>query len=169
MTNMSAASNYSNNGAPTALGQDAHRKAFLNRVTYTNNQITELSHSVKEIATLHNRAISSVDSSSSAQLEATVSQTQAKIREIRDSIKYLESEAAKDPSSISISQVRRLRNDFQAALSKYHDEESKYKDKYREQIKRQYLIVNPDAPDEEVNQAMEMDWANEGVFRSAVR
>lgn len=48
-------------------------------------------------------------------------------------------------------------------------EEANYEKRYREQIARQYRIVNPDATDAEVHEASQADWGNEGVFQTALK
>lgn len=131
----------------------------------------ELSSAISQISTLHERALSSPDANSSAQLEAIVTQTQLKNTQIRDSIKYLEGDAAKstdDSTNIKVTQVRNLKKDFERELQNYRDEELAYKKKYQTQIARQYRIVNPDATEEEVKTASEADWGSEGVFQTAV-
>jgi syntaxin 1B/2/3 len=120
---------------------------------------------------LHQRALSSPDSSSSAQLENLVTQTQLKNTQIRDQIKYLELDALKTQDGtkgVKARQAKQLKSDFEKALKDYQQEEVGYRQRYREQIARQYLIVNPDASAAEVNEASELDWGSEGVFQTAV-
>jgi syntaxin 1B/2/3 len=131
----------------------------------------ELSTSISQISTLHERALSSPDASASAQLESLVTQTQLKNTQIRDSIKYLEGDAGKTSDSsknIKVTQSRNLKKDFERELQNYRDEEIAYKKKYQTQIARQYRIVNPEATEAEVKEASEADWGNEGVFQTAV-
>lgn len=65
-------------------------------------------------------------------------------------------------------QVATIKAEFERELSNYQKEESIYSQRYREQIARQYRIVNPDATEEEVRNAADADWGNEGVFQTAV-
>jgi syntaxin 1B/2/3 len=130
-----------------------------------------LTSSIQQISTLHQRALSSPDSSSSAQLESLVTQTQLKNTQIRDSIKYLEGDAAKTSDStkgVKLTQAKNLKNEFERELGGYQEEELQYRNRYREQIARQYRIVNPDATEDEVKEASEADWGSEGVFQTAV-
>lgn len=155
---------------PVAHSQLGQRE-FLDRVEFTKSQIKELTSSIHQISTLHQRALSSPDASSSAQLEGIVTQTQLKNTQIRDSIKYLEADAAKttdSTKSIKVTQARILKNDFERELNGYKEEELQYRQRYREQIARQYRIVNPEASESEVKEASELDWGNEGVFQTAV-
>jgi syntaxin 1B/2/3 len=100
-----------------------------------------------------------------------VTQTQVKTRQIRDQIKSLELDALKTQDgskSLKARQAKQLKTEFERALSDYRQEEVSYSQRYRDQIARQYRIVNPEATEEQVNEAVNQDWGNEGVFQTAV-
>lgn len=162
-------STYSNAGAPAPSSHILSQPDFLSRVDYAKSEIRGLTSSIQEIASLHQRALSSPDSSSSAQLEGLVSQTQLKNTQIRDQIKYLELDAAKSGgNTIKARQAKTLKSEFENALKEYQQEEVAYRQRYRDQIARQFRIVNPEASEAEVQEASEMDWGSEGVFQTAV-
>jgi len=147
---------------------------FLGRVENTRSEIRQLTSNVAEIGTIHQRVLGSPDNSSSAQLENLVAQTQILNTRIKDQIKFLEMDAAKSlrngsKNTTKDSQVRTLRNNFKSQLEDYEREEQLYRQRYQEQIARQYRIVNPEASDAEVREAAEADWGDEGVFQTAVR
>jgi len=173
LTNYSNTSHYSNAGAPAVPGSTLlTQQAFLERVDFAKSEIRTLGSNIQEIASLHQRALSSPDSNSSAQLENLVAQTQLKNTQIRDQIKYLESDAAKTQDgtkSVKARQAKQLKTDFEKALKDYQQEEVAYRQRYREQIARQYRIVNPEASEAEVNEASELDWGSEGVFQTALK
>jgi len=175
LTNYSNTSQYSNSGAPAApvgASNTLTQQAFLERVDFAKSEIRTLSSNISEIANLHQRALSSPDSNSSAQLENLVTQTQLKNTQIRDQIKYLELDALKTQDgtkSIKARQAKQLKTDFEKALKDYQKEEVDYRQRYREQIARQYRIVNPEASEAEVNEASELDWGSEGVFQTALK
>ena len=174
MSNYSATSQYSNSGAPgipapssTVLSQ----QEFLERVDFVKSEIRLLGSNIQGIASLHQAALSSAENSSTAKLEGLVTETQLKNTSIRDNIKYLEQDAAKTQDgtkSVKARQAKQVKSEFEKALKDYQQEEVAYRQRYREQIARQYKIVNPDASDAEVDEASEMDWGSEGVFQSAV-
>lgn len=115
--------------------------------------------------------MSSPDSNSSAQLESLVAQTQLKNTQIKDQIKFLEADERKTQDGtkgVKSRQAKQLKSDFEKSLKDYQQEEVGYRQRYREQIARQYRIVNPDASEAEVNEAAELDWGSEGVFQTAV-
>jgi len=171
---MSAMSNYSNSGAPatTASSTVLSQQDFLARVDFAKGEIRTLSSNIQEIASLHQRALSSPDSSSSAQLENLVTQTQLKNTQIRDQIKYLELDAVKTQDgtkSVKARQAKQLKGEFEKSLKEYQQEEVAFRQRYRDQIARQYRIVNPEASETEVQEASELDWGSEGVFQTALK
>lgn len=174
MSNYSQTTNNSNAGAaatpaPTSTVLTQHN--FLERVAFAKSEIRSLGSNIQEIASLHQRALSSPDSSSSAQLEDLVTQTQLKNTQIRDQIKYLELDTLKTQDStkgIKATQARQLKTEFENSLKDYQQEEVAYRQRYRDQIARQYRIVNPEASEAEVSEASELDWGSEGVFQTAV-
>ena len=166
-------SQYSPSGAPVQQhsSQVLTQQDFLARVDFAKSEIRTLSSNIQEIASLHQRALSSPDSSSTAQLENLVTQTQLKNTQIRDQIKFLEADATKTQDgtkSVKARQAKQLKGEFEKSLRDYQQEEVAYKQRYREQIARQYRIVNPEATEAEVNEASELDWGSEGVFQTAV-
>lgn len=152
--------------APTILSNSD----FLSRVDAVRKQISSLTGQVSAIAAAHQRAISSPDGQASAQVENLVSQTQALNTQIKDQIKFLETDAARSGGNpTKDSQIRNLKTQFTNQLQEYRKEEEQYKKRYQEQIARQYRIVNPDATEDEVREASEANWGDEGVFQTAVR
>ncbi|TAQ90083.1 hypothetical protein B7494_g1622 [Chlorociboria aeruginascens] len=163
---------YPNSGAPAASSSTLSQQDFLERVDLAKGEIRTLSSNISQVATLHQRALSAPDSNSSAQLENLVTQTQLKNTQIRDQIKFLEADAlkTKDGSKgVKARQAKQLKGEFEKALRDYQEEELNYRQQYRAQIARQYLIVNPDASEAEVEDASNQDWGSEGVFQTALK
>lgn len=145
---------------------------FLARVDHTKSEIRTLTSKIQEIAALHQRALSSPDTNSSAQLEHVVTLTQLKNTAIRDHIKQLEADSLKTQDgtkSVKSRQVKQLKSEFERSLNEYRKEELGYRQRYRDQIAREYRIVNPDASEAEVEEASRMDWGSEGVFQTALK
>lgn len=113
--------------------------------------------------------LSSADNRDSGQLEHIVSDTQVRNTQIKDEVKFLERDAAREPNnSFKRSQVQSLKNTFRTQLEDFQREEADYSKRYREAIARQYRIVNPDASEQEVQEAANADWNDEGIFQQAV-
>ncbi|ROT35528.1 t-SNARE [Sodiomyces alkalinus F11] len=155
-------------GGPATISQ----QDYLSRVQYLRNEIRSLTSDIEHIAQLHQRALASTDVSSNQQLNQAVSQTQVRNTAITNEIKFLERDAARTTDSSRASkqaQLNSVRKTFQDELQKYMQMESDYQRRYKDQIARQYRIVNPDASEQEVQQATEADWGNEGVFQTALK
>ncbi|CAK4032461.1 transport SSO2 [Lecanosticta acicola] len=143
---------------------------FLSRVEAAKADIRTLTNHVGQIASMHQRTLSSPDSSSSSQLESMITQTQVLNTSIKDQIKFLETDAARSrDNNVKNTQVGQLKTSFTKQLQEYRVEEANYEKRYREQIARQYRIVNPEATEQEVQEAAQADWGNEGVFQTALK
>lgn len=157
---------YPQQHGPTPMSQ----QDFLARIDGTKSRINQLSNNIAEIANIHQRMLSSTGNSSSTQLESIVSETQIRNTQIKDEIKFLERDAAREPnSSFKRTQVESLKRTFRKQLEDFQREESDYSKRYREAIARQYRIVNPEATEQEVQEAANADWGNEGIFQQALK
>jgi syntaxin 1B/2/3 len=142
---------------------------FLSRVEGVKKDIERLTSDISQITSLHQRAIASSDSTPSNILENVVTQTQILATKIKDGIRYLKTDALRSGNnSIKDSQIRSVQTQFTAVLEQYQQEEVIYRKRYQEQIARQYRIIYPEASEDEVREAMQADWQNEGVFQTAV-
>ena len=146
---------------------------FLNRCQFLHNEIGTLRTNVSAISSLHQRSLAEADGGlSQQQLERIVADTQALNTGIRDQLKFLANDAAKSDGglqNLKKKQVDHIKAEFESELRNYQSEEGAFRQRYREQIARQYRIVNPEASEDEVREATELDWGNEGVFQTAVR
>ena len=151
---------------PTVLSN----QDFLSRVEAVKADIRTLTTHVGQIASMHQRTLSSPDSGASSQLESMITQTQVLNTSIKDQIKFLETDAVRSrDNQVKNTQVGQLKGSFTKQIQEYRVEEANYEKRYREQIARQYRIVNPEATEAEVQEASDADWGNEGVFQTAVR
>lgn len=135
------------------------------------NDIKALTGDIDFIGQLHQRTLSATDQDANEQLDHYVAQTQIRNTAIKDGIKGLERDLLKTTDASRTTkqtQLESLKTFFKSELDKYQSIERDYQARYREQIARQYRIVNPEASEDEVRQATEADWSNEGVFQTAV-
>ncbi|KAI9845174.1 MAG: hypothetical protein M1837_005059 [Sclerophora amabilis] len=151
---------------------------FLASIDIIRDNIKTLSSNVGNISSLHQHALSDSSPNSSSSLEHLVSQTQILNTKIKDGIKSLEADAKRTPQGQGSSsglrklkwdQAATLQRSFRKELQSYEDEERAYQKRYREQIARQYRIVNPEATEAEVEEASNADWGNEGIFQTALK
>ncbi|KAF9630450.1 hypothetical protein BFW01_g1012 [Lasiodiplodia theobromae] len=153
--------------APRVLALDE----FLARVDGCKGRIRQLTSQIGEIATVHQRLLSdTAESGAHHQLEHLSTQTSLLNAQIKDEIKFLETDAVRTGgNSTKDSQVRNLKNSFKAELDSYQQLEKKFRDGYQEQIKRQFLIVKPDASDEEIQQVVNDADGQQQIFADALR
>jgi syntaxin 1B/2/3 len=150
------------------------KNEFLDRVQQLRNDIRNLTTDIEYIGQLHQRSLGSTSGSggqASQELEHYVSQTQIRNTAIKDGIKGLQRDLANTTDSsrnTKETQLQSLRTLFESELDKYRSLESEYSKRYRDQIARQYRIVNPDASEDEVQEAAYADWGDDGVFQTAV-
>ncbi|OAQ97443.1 hypothetical protein LLEC1_01811 [Akanthomyces lecanii] len=170
-------SSYQNAGAAGATSSSStqaplSQQDFLARVQSLRNDITRLTGDIETIGQLHQRSLGAADPQADQQLEHYVAQTQIRNTAIKDGIKALERDLARTADAsrkTKQTQLQSLRTFFKSELDSYQSIEREYRQKYRDQIARQYRIVNPDASEQEIQQAAEADWGNEGVFQTALR
>lgn len=165
---------YDTNGAPggvvhvQAPPTTLSNQEFLTRVEGIRGSIRQLTTNVSEVGVLHQRVLSD-PTSSHAQLDNLVSNTQILNTKIRDEIRQLEADALKSrPNTTKESQIRTLKGHFKSQLEDYQQQEVQYQRRYQDQIAREYKIVNPEATDAEVQEAATANWGNEGIFQTAV-
>lgn len=160
-------------GAPTSSVPALSQQDFLARASDVRKEIRNLTADVQRIETLHQQVLAGTDDLAQQRLDELVASTQLRNTSIRDQIRSLKQDVERTPSNQNLGPLKKrqwevLNGDFQKELQGYLQEEQAYRERYRDQIARQYRIVNPDASEEEVRQAAEMDWGNEGVFQTAV-
>lgn len=156
-------------GRPRVIGV----QAYLDRVQHLRSEINALTGDMQRISKLHQRALASSDSNANQELNQAVSQTQLRNTSITEEIKSLERDAVNTPQgdpahATKMNHIKSVKDTFRKELSSYMRMEEDYQKKYQDQIARQYRIVNPDASEEEVQQATQTDWGDEGVFQTAV-
>lgn len=163
-------------GSPQPQQQDGARflsqNEFLQRVSAIRQDIGGLTTSIKNIETLHQQTLASTDNGPRQQLDDLVASTQLKNTSIRSQIQQLKSDTERTTDgtfNLKKRQFDSLNGEFKDTIQRFLQEEQQYRERNREQIARHYRIMNADATEEEVQQAVEADWGDEGIFQAAVR
>ncbi|KAB2573805.1 Protein transport protein SSO2 [Lasiodiplodia theobromae] len=153
--------------APRVLALDE----FLARVDGCKGRIRQLTSQVGEIATVHQRLLSdTAEANAHQQLEHLSTQTSLLNAQIKDEIKFLETDSVRSGgNSTKDSQVRNLKNSFKAELEGYQKLEKKFRDGYREQLARQMKIVDPSLDDSQIEQALNEADGPQQIFAEALR
>lgn len=154
---------------PMSTTTPLSHQAFLDRISGLKSRIHTLSSTIQSIASHHQRLLSSPDAAASYRLEALVTDAQVSNTQIKDEIKFLERDAARDgQNAVKLTQINAVKLSFKTQLEKFYSEESDYRKRYRDAVARQYQVVNPNATEEEVQEAANADWGEGGVFAQAV-
>ncbi|CUS13381.1 unnamed protein product [Tuber aestivum] len=153
--------------APGGQGHRGHQalslNSFLNEVTDIRGLLSTFRQAVLNIGSLHNQTLQSYDngatSGSTQQLESLVAETSVQTKQLRDSIKSLERDAliADDYATQNTKRqhIDKLKGDFDKELRAYQQTENSFKTRYRDQMARQYRIVNPEATEADVERMVE--------------
>lgn len=153
------------------------QREFLDQVAVIRGLLKDFDASLTEVSRLHQRLLDATDPAEAADLgpglQQLESQTLSRNDQIKRLIKNLEQDAANttdDLKDMKLKQAAPLKKEFQAKITKYQEVERDYRTRRQEQIRRQYLIVNPDATDSEL--AAVADTSNDpnaqNVFQMAV-
>jgi syntaxin 1B/2/3 len=162
---------------PSAYQQPLPRNDFFKEVQFIRDELKDLAAKVTQIKSLHSRLLDAADSSSSSELGSTLTGLEtnllAKNDQIRRRIRTLEQDAANctdDSKEQRSQQANSMKREFQSKLEDYMYAEKQYRDDRRVQIRRQYMIVNPEATDQELKAvADELPGSeSEGIFQRAV-
>lgn len=154
---------------PQSQTKPLSKDDFLERVGGTKTRINHLAGTIQRIGTIHQQLLGSTDQRASDELNKIVADIQVRNTQIKDEIKFLERDASREPNNrFKTAQVDTLKTSFREQLNQFQQEESSYRQRYRDAIKRQYRIVNPEATDSQAEEAAAADWGNEGVFQQAL-
>ncbi|KAK4646354.1 hypothetical protein QC761_209710 [Podospora bellae-mahoneyi] len=147
---------------------------FLERVSAIRQEIQGLTQIIRRVESLHHAALSSTDGHAQAELDAEVAKSQLKNTAIKDQIQSLKMDTERTTAehgtfALKKRQFDSLNNDFKDTIQKFLQEEQAYRQRCREQIMRQYRIVNENATEAELQQAADANWGDEGIFQTALR
>ncbi|MCJ1379891.1 Plasma membrane t-SNARE, secretory vesicle fusion [Xylographa soralifera] len=160
------------NGGAGAYGQQKQRdpRQFLNDCRDMNQAIDKTSRNLDDLKRLQTQALNDPDSSSNSQskrqLASLTSEIQATYRNFVNRVNKLRSTPGADQTA-NQSHIQLTRTKLSKAMTDFQEANRAYEKNIQEQLKRQYLIVRPDATEAE---AIESANANTGeaVFRNAL-
>lgn len=170
-------SNAARNTQQDAYVQPMDQRDFLQQVNVIRELLKDFDTSLADIRSLHNRLLDATDTSPSNGLGSELQNLETNAMSRNDQIRRLIQRLAQDAAnttdnskSMKQRQVGPLKKDFQTKITMYQNVEREYRTSRQEQIRRQYLIVNPDATDSELQAVADasQDIGSQGVFQSAV-
>jgi syntaxin 1B/2/3 len=161
-------------GGPSAL----ELSDFLARVDNTRIEIRNLAADIQHISNLQQRTLSSTNPNSQAQhqLDQVLALAQQKSTTIREQIQSLKHDTENTPDSgfgnsafrSKKGQVESLTAEFKREVQNLLRERQNYDSLCRDQIARQYRIVNPNATEEEAQSAADRNLYEDGIFQTSV-
>jgi len=155
------------NGQP--YEQSTNPQAFFSEIAYLRQGNQDINDRITEIENLHQESLSRIDESSITQtataLDAMVAEVSQMNRSMATKIRELKSKTLRDEEKAG--QVGVIERSFKQTLTRYQQVEVSYQRKARDQLARQYKIANPDATDDEIREAQEVN-SNAPVFSQAV-
>lgn len=150
------------NGGAAAVDDN---QAFFSEITYLNEAIESVNANIAKIEGLHQRSLTDIDEQNTQQTQRQMEAISAETSQLNQQIvRRIRDLKSKHRSQQQVSVVERK---FKETLNRYRMVEKSFADRAREQMARQYRIVQPDATEEEVRAACE-DGQGQQVFSQAV-
>lgn len=142
---------------------------FMNGINDINNGLSDYQQLINNIDVLQRRLLSEVNEEREQQARAELDQVTAEATNLqyhlKDQIKNAQQQAVGD--SAKMAQAENSRQRFLKAIQDYRIVEVNYKEQNKEQAKRQYRIVQPEATDDEVEAAIS-DVGGQQIFSQAL-
>lgn len=158
-------------GVPAAAGpsSSSFMTGFFEEVQGIKKVMGTIRGNISRIEQLHGEALSAISSEqgkqATAALELETKRTNSMAQQVRGQLKAMDS-ANKDFSKrnpgasearIRTNQHTTLTRKFVDLMAEYQEVQTKYKNKYRERVERQYKIVKPSVTKEEIDAALDSD------------
>ncbi|KAJ3105465.1 Syntaxin-1A [Phlyctochytrium planicorne] len=161
-------------------GDSEEMKAFFEEVASMRDQIAFIKSSIDQIEKAHQNAMNTISEEQAAEntkeLERLMSVTNKQSSEVRNKLKAMEAankKLLKTPGSsadarIRITQHGVVTKKFLDVMMEYKDVQKKYQEKYKQQMQRQFLIVNPAASPEEIDKMLTSGGESGPVFAQSI-
>lgn len=145
-------------GAPARGGDDV-----LNQCQAIDKAVDDLESQLVDLQGLHGRVLN--DRASNTEVDRRNAEIMAAYRNLGDKLKKVKGNR-ESGSPRNAPQVGRVDRKLKKAINDYQRVESDFRKQMQEQQARQYRIVNPDASESEVREAIEEP--NSQIFQQAV-
>jgi len=150
--------------------------SFFQEVEYLQSEIQKIYERVRSIEDFHGRSLNILDeqqaSRNNQQLDRVVEETKTIINGVKTRIKAIDLMNQKLPAASGDTQIRRtqhsaLTKKFIDAVGHFQNVEREYRQKYRQKMEKQYRIANPQATEQEIQNAVNDESAGQ-VFAQQV-
>jgi syntaxin 1B/2/3 len=155
----------------SSFGRQQDPNAILNECKDIGLGIDKIENNLERLRSLQQRALDDPDSSAQSntnmQLDSLTSETMTLYREFAGRIRSIK-QRPDSGSPRNASQVKNIDRRLKTAIQQYQRLESDFRAKLRDQMARQYRIVNPNASQAEVESVVSDTSANQQVFSQAL-
>jgi len=146
---------------------DEFMKEFFEVVSEIKSAMALIRRNLRSIEDSYNQSLVALNveqgARNSEELEKLIESTNLAAADVRNKLKQMDAENKKLPTAAKGSAQYRIRTNMHGTLtrkfidlmSEYQEMQTKYKNKYRERVERQYRIAKPDATQEEIDNALE--------------
>jgi syntaxin 1B/2/3 len=160
------------------VGVEEFMQDFFEEVSSIKSGMAQIRRNIKLIEDSYAQSLVAVGaeqgSKTSEELEKLIDGTNLAASEVRNKLKEMDQENKQTSSKEKATAQYRIRVNVHGTLTKkflelmqtYQEVQTKYKNKYREKVERQYKIVKPEATQEEIDDAMES--GNTEVFAEKI-
>ncbi|KAK6860531.1 t-SNARE [Apiospora arundinis] len=132
--------------------------AILNECRDINQGIDKIEANLKQMAMLQQRSLSDADTSSGShtnrELDSLSTDTMAQYRSLTERVRQVKSNKESN-SAKNNPQVTKTDRRLKSAINAYQTNESEFRKKTQDQVARQYRIVNPEASEGEIRDAVQ--------------
>jgi len=151
----------------TGFENDEYLKDFFVDVKAIKAGMTEIRKSIKAIEESYGQSLVAVGvdqgMKSSEELEKLIDGTNLAATDVRNRLKEMDKENKKLQSTdkgtaqfrIRVNMHGTLTRKFLDLMAEYQEVQTKYKNKFRERVERQFRIVKPEATQDEIDEALE--------------
>lgn len=147
---------------------DQTKYAFFGVVDEIKRDLVQYEDNIERIESLHKRSLAEANAENETAIQRQIDTLQAETRALAETlktrIKKLESTSQNDKTKQA--QTENMKTQFMSLIQKFQQSEAAFRQRYRDALERQYRIVDPDATDAEVMQAVDED--NGQVFSQAL-
>lgn len=156
--------------------QSAFMASFFDEVNEVKKVMATIRHNVKLVEQNHGECLIAISGEqtkeSRARLEQLMKETNDCAQKVRSRLKGMDQENkdfAKRNEGSSEARIRAnmhgtLTRKFVDLMAEYQEIQTKYKNKYRDRVERQYRIVKPNAEQSEIAQVLDDPEASENIF-----
>jgi syntaxin 1B/2/3 len=152
----------------SSFGRDPN--AILNECKMIDLKIKSIEKDLAELISLQQRSLddpnSSAQTSTNRMLDELSSKTLKSYRDLESSLRAIKQQPDSG-SPRNAPQVGKVNRDLKAAIQKFHKVERDFQARLRDQIERQYRIVNPNATQAEVDTIVS-NTSNQQIFSQAL-